>query len=53
MPLIIVATPLGNLSDVSPRVIDALTSADVVAAEDTRVTRRLCSALGFLRWTST
>jgi 16S rRNA (cytidine1402-2'-O)-methyltransferase len=46
MPLIIVATPLGNLNDVPPRVIDALTSADVVAAEDTRVTRRLCSALG-------
>ncbi len=46
MPLIVVATPLGNLGDVSPRVRAALEVADVVAAEDTRVTRRLCAALG-------
>ena len=46
MPLIVVATPLGNLGDVSPRVRAALEEADVVAAEDTRVTRRLCAALG-------
>jgi 16S rRNA (cytidine1402-2'-O)-methyltransferase len=46
MPLIIVATPLGNLNDVSPRVRQALSDADVVAAEDTRVTRRLYAALG-------
>ncbi len=44
--LIVAATPLGNLSDASPRLVDALTHADVVAAEDTRVVRRLISALG-------
>ncbi len=46
MPLIVVATPLGNLDDVSPRMRNALETADVVAAEDTRVTRRLYAARG-------
>ena len=46
MPLILVATPLGNLEDVSPRVREALANADVIAAEDTRVARRLLAALG-------
>ncbi len=46
MPLVIAATPLGNLGDVSPRLREALGAADVVAAEDTRVTRRLYAALG-------
>lgn len=35
------ATPIGNLGDVTPRVIEALTQASVVLAEDTRVTRKL------------
>jgi 16S rRNA (cytidine1402-2'-O)-methyltransferase len=39
--LVVCATPIGNLGDVTLRVLDALTSADVVAAEDTRVTRKL------------
>ncbi len=46
MALTLVATPLGNLDDVSPRVIAALSGADTIAAEDTRVTRRLLAALG-------
>ena len=39
--LVMVATPIGNLGDLSPRAAQALTSADVVAAEDTRRTGRL------------
>lgn len=41
--LVVCATPIGNLGDVTRRVLDALSSADVIAAEDTRVTRKLLS----------
>jgi 16S rRNA (cytidine1402-2'-O)-methyltransferase len=44
--LLLGATPLGQPSDASPRLIDALSSADVVAAEDTRRVRTLAKALG-------
>ncbi len=44
--LYIVATPIGNLRDVTFRALDALTAADVILAEDTRVTRRLLDAYG-------
>jgi 16S rRNA (cytidine1402-2'-O)-methyltransferase len=44
--VILAATPLGNPLDASIRLIDALASADVVAAEDTRRTRALADALG-------
>jgi 16S rRNA (cytidine1402-2'-O)-methyltransferase len=39
--LLVCATPIGNLGDVTLRVLDALRSADVIEAEDTRVTRKL------------
>jgi len=39
--LLVCATPIGNLGDVTARVLDALRTADVVLAEDTRVTRKL------------
>ena len=42
----IVSTPIGNLQDVTLRALAALRTADVVAAEDTRVTRILLAAHG-------
>ncbi|HAL30309.1 MAG TPA: 16S rRNA (cytidine(1402)-2'-O)-methyltransferase [Coriobacteriia bacterium] len=41
--LLVCATPIGNLGDVTLRVLDALRTADVIAAEDTRVTRKMLS----------
>ena len=39
--LSVVSTPIGNLNDLSPRAASALAQADVIACEDTRVTRKL------------
>jgi 16S rRNA (cytidine1402-2'-O)-methyltransferase len=44
--VILVGTPIGNLGDISPRAVEALTDADVIAAEDTRRTRPMLTALG-------
>jgi len=47
--LYVVATPIGNLDDISPRAISALNSSDIILAEDTRVTRVLLSKYGIDR----
>lgn len=44
--LLLAATPLGHPGDASARLVDALGSADIVAAEDTRRVRNLAQALG-------
>lgn len=44
--LYLIATPIGNLGDLSPRAAATLEAADFVAAEDTRVTMKLLSHLG-------
>src|SRR5207302_2050702 len=45
----VVATPIGNLADLSARAREALASADVIAAEDTRHTLNLLRAIGVAR----
>jgi 16S rRNA (cytidine1402-2'-O)-methyltransferase len=49
MKLFLVGTPLGNLSDMSPRAIEALRSADLILCEDTRHTRKLLNHFGIDR----
>ncbi len=44
--LYVVATPIGNLGDLTPRMREALERADLIAAEDTRVTMKLLNHFG-------
>jgi len=44
--IILAATPIGNLGDHSPRLIDALGTAHIIVAEDTRKAKTLLTALG-------
>jgi 16S rRNA (cytidine1402-2'-O)-methyltransferase len=46
MPLVLAATPIGDPGDASVRLVRALETADVIAAEDTRRLRRLATSLG-------
>ncbi|HKS00508.1 MAG TPA: 16S rRNA (cytidine(1402)-2'-O)-methyltransferase, partial [Arthrobacter sp.] len=43
--MVLAATPIGNVGDASPRLLELLATADIVAAEDTRRLHRLVQTL--------
>jgi 16S rRNA (cytidine1402-2'-O)-methyltransferase len=47
--LLVIGTPIGNLGDLTPRAAEAIRSADLIVAEDTRMARRLLGHLGARR----
>lgn len=47
--LYIIATPIGNLGDITSRAVDALKAVDAVFCEDTRVTAKLMASLGITK----
>ena len=47
--LYLVSTPIGNLSDFSPRAQDVLANCDIIACEDTRVTQKLLTHFGITK----
>ncbi len=47
--LFIVATPIGNLKDITGRALETLASVDIVLAEDTRVTQKLLTHFGIFK----
>jgi 16S rRNA (cytidine1402-2'-O)-methyltransferase len=49
LPLVLVGTPIGNLGDLAPRVVEALVAADAICCEDTRRTGRLLQHAGVER----